>query len=160
MNAEKHRRLMTILSKQGIKDDTRHDLVYYWTAGRTSSSRELFDQELTDLIWKIEHDFAFGHDITRSVDVLRQLALKQKRSIVLTIAQRTGIHEGTNFDKFNAFMETRSILKKRLIKYTIEELDDLVKQFRGLEANYLESAKKAGNKAWYQHYGFPEANEN
>jgi len=79
---------------------------------------------------------------------------------VLTIAQRVGIHEGTNFDKFNAFMETRSILKKRLSKYTLDELDELIKQFRGLEANFQKSAEKAGTKAWNKVNGFNQISDN
>lgn len=160
MNDVKHRRLMTILSKSGIDDNTRHDLVYYWTDGRTTSSRELYENEISDLIWKIEHDFAFSTDLKRSVDMLQQLALKQKRSVVLAIAQRCGIHGGTDFEKFNAWMEARSILKKRLNKYTFEELDELVQQMHALESNFKASAKKAGTKAWYQHHGLSEPKEN
>ena len=149
----KHRHLMTLLSRAGVDDETRHDLVYSWTAGRTQSTTGLYEQELNDLIWKIENDSFFSGNIKHTANAMLELEIKRKRSIVLAIAQRVGIHEGTSFDKFNAWMEARSVLKKRLSKYTFEELDELISQMHQLEANFKKSAEKAGTKAWYQHYG-------
>lgn len=148
-----HRHLMALLTKAGIDNDTRHELVYSWTNGRTESTRDLSEGELADLVWKIENDHSFSSNLKRTAGAIKELAIKEKRSTVLAIAQRTGIHEGTSFEKFNHWMETRSILKKRLGKYTFEELDELVKQMHALEANYKASAEKAGTKAWYKHYG-------
>lgn len=153
MNESKHRQLMTILTKKGFDSDARHDLIYSFTEGRTSSSRGLFDIELYELINQLQ-----GAE-TRDRASL-QLKMKEKRAIVLSIAQRVGIHEGTNFDKFNAFMEARSILKKRLNKYTLDELDELIKQFRGLEANFKKSAENPGTKAWNKSNGFSQISDN
>ncbi len=86
--------------------------------------------------------------------------MKQRRSTVLAIAQRVGIHEGTSFDKFNGWMRERSIYKKQLQKYSYEELGELVKQMHALEANYKASLLKAGTKAWHHHYGLPESSGN
>lgn len=158
--ATKHRRLMTILGKKGVDEQTRHDLVYMWTQGRTDSSKDLYENELTDILWKLQNDRTFSFNIKQSVNAMMELAVKQKRSTVLAIAQRTGIHTGTDFEQFNNWMENRSILKKRLSKYTFDELDELIKQMHALEANYKASAQKAGTKAWYRHYGLPETNEN
>lgn len=160
MNESKHRQLMAILNKQGYDADARHDLIYSFTEGRTISTRELFDIELTELVNQLN-----GADPHRRLSAEQskaglQLALKEKRAIVLSIAQRVGIHEGTNFDKFNAFMEARSFLKKRLNKYTIDELDDLIRQFRGLEANFQKSAENAGTKAWNKVNGFSQLSDN
>jgi len=154
MNESKHRQLMAILNKKGFDADSRHELIYSFTDGRTKSSRELYDLELTELVNELNKIEQASSQLTE------KLALKEKRSIVLTIAQRVGIHEGTNFDKFNAFMETRSILKKRLSKYTLDELDELIKQFRGLEANFQKSAEKAGTKAWNKVNGFNQISDN
>jgi len=87
-------------------------------------------------------------------------ALKQKRSVVLAIAQRTGLHSGTDFKKFNSWMEGHSILKKSLKKYALEELDELIKQMHALEANYVRSAGTPGTKAWEHHYGLPGSANN
>jgi hypothetical protein len=151
---------MAILNKQGYDSDARHDLIYSFTEGRTISTRDLFDIELNELVNQLN-----GADPHRCLSAEQskaglQIALKEKRAIVLAIAQRTGIHEGTNFDKFNAFMEARSILKKGLNKYNIDELDDLIKQFRGLEANFNKSADNAGTKAWNKANGFSQISEN
>lgn len=154
MNESKHRQLMAILNKKGFDADSRHELVYSFTEGRTKSTRELYDLELTQLVNEL-------NKIEKaSVQLNEKLVIKEKRAVVLSIAQRTGIHEGTNFDKFNAFMETRSILKKRLDKYTIDELDLLIKQFRGLEANFLKSAEHTGTKAWNKANGFSQPSNN
>jgi len=145
---------MAILTKKGFDADSRHELVYSFTDGRTKSTRDLYDLELTDLVNQL-------NKIEQASSQLNEkIALKEKRAIVLAIAQRTSIHEGTNFDKFNAFMETRSILKKRLSKYSLIELEDLIKQFRGLEANFQKSAEKAGTKAWNKTNGFSQISTN
>lgn len=154
MNESKHRQLMAILNKKGFDADSRHELVYSYTEGRTKSTRELFDLELTDLVNQLQKIEQASSQLTEKI------ALKEKRAIVLAIAQRTGIHEGTSFDKFNAFMETRSILKKRLSKYTLDELEDLIRQFRGLEANFNKSAEKSGTKAWNKANGFSQISDN
>jgi len=154
MNESKHRQLMAILTKKGFDADSRHELVYSYTQGRTKSTRELYDLELTDLVNQLNKVEQTSNHLAE------KMALKEKRAIVLAIAQRTGIHEGTNFDKFNAFMEARSILKKRLNKYTLDELDQLIKQFRGLEANFQKSAENAGTKAWNKANGFNQLSNN
>ncbi len=153
---EKHRKLMTLLSRAGIDEETRHELVFSWTGGRTQSTTALYENELNDIIWKLQNDRLFSSNIKRSANAMMELAIKQKRSAVLAIAQKVGIHEGTNFEKFNNFMTSRSILKKKLTKYTFDELDQLIHQFKSIEANFDKSKEKAFNKAWHQHYGVPE----
>lgn len=154
MNESKHRQLMAILTKKGFDADSRHELIYSFTEGRTKSTRELYDIELTDLVNQLNKIERASSQLTE------KMALKEKRAIVLSIAQRTGIHEGTSFDKFNAFMDARSILNKRLNKYTLDELDELIKQFRGLEANFRKSAEKVGTKAWNKANGFSQISNN
>lgn len=152
IDARKHRKLMTILSKMGISDDQRHDLIYSWTQGRTKSTTELQSDELQNLLWKLEHDFNFQ----TSIEPYLQLDLKKKRSQVLAIAQRCDIHDGTSFVKFNRFMLNSSKFKKPLNKHSLEELDVLIKQFRGLEQNYMRSAAQAGTKAYNHAHGFAD----
>jgi hypothetical protein len=155
-----HGRLMAILTKLHFTDDDRHNLVYAWTQGRTQSSLGLTENELRDVIWKLENQFSFGQNPTETSAAIMELALKQKRATVLAIAQRTGIHEGTNFKKFNNFMLNSSILKKKLNKYTLEELDQLIAQFHALEANFKASAQKAYTKAWHKYHNIPETSKN
>lgn len=146
---QKHRQLMTVLHRLGINDDQRHDLVYNYTNGRTSSTRELTEGELNGLVWRLHKDLRSANNTA-----MVELQLKKKRSTVLAIAQRCGIHTGTDFTAFNSFMKNRSIHKKELHKYTLDELTDLVKQFRGLERNYKASAQNPGTKAWNKARGW------
>ena len=89
-----------------------------------------------------------------------EMTLRDKRSIVLTIATRTGIKEADSWTKFNTWMLNSSCLKKELHQYKIDELDQLIKQFRGLEANYNKSASKTGTKAWMHKNKFQPLSQN
>ncbi|WP_413533679.1 hypothetical protein [Empedobacter brevis] len=89
-----------------------------------------------------------------------QMNLRDKRSIVLTIATRTGIKDADCWIKFNNWMLNCSVLKKELHKYNSDELDKLIKQFRGLEANYCKSATKTGTKAWMHKNKFQPLSQN
>ncbi len=88
------------------------------------------------------------------------LAKKKLRSQVLTIATRTGIHDTNDWEKFNRFMLHNSVCKKSLNLYNLEELEELVLQFRALERNYNKSADKTGTKAWAHKWGLPSTSNN
>ena len=144
------RRMMALFAKAHITDDMRNELVYAWTSGRTVSSSDLELKEMRDIIWKFENQF----DAPATVLYI-EAEKKKLRAIVLKIATETGIKEPDNFVKFNRFMLEYSVLKKELPKYTLQELFALVKQFRGLEANFKRSAANPGTKAWYHAAGLP-----
>lgn len=97
---------------------------------------------------------------SKEISAEHELIMKRKRSIILTIATKTGIKEPDSWSKFNLWMKKSSIFKKELHAYDYEELDQLIRQFRGLEANYEESSKKVGNKAWHHATGIPRVSEN
>ncbi|GGE89389.1 hypothetical protein GCM10010984_03770 [Chishuiella changwenlii] len=80
----------------------------------------------------------------------QQIMLRNKRSIALTIATRTGIKEVDSWEKFNNWMLKRSVLKKELYRYNLDELDLLIKQFRALEKNHNNTIIQLGIKAWLQ----------
>lgn len=96
----------------------------------------------------------------QSLSAEMELMMKRKRSNILTIATKTGIKEADSWTKFNNWMLSSSIHKKALNAYNYDELDDLNKQFRQLEINYTNSAKKVGNKAWHHATGIPRSSEN
>ncbi|NLN33847.1 MAG: hypothetical protein GX159_09685 [Flavobacteriaceae bacterium] len=89
-----------------------------------------------------------------------EILMRNKRSTVLTIATRTGIKKPDTWDEFNNWMKTKSVHKKDLHRYSSDELDDLIRQFRALESNFKKSAEKVGTKAWYQKTGLPQASFN
>lgn len=149
-------KLMTLFSKYGIDEKQRHEMIFAWTSGRTESAKDLHTLEIDDLIEKLESDFRYR----TNVDAYTELEKKQKRSIVLTIATRTKIHDPSDWSKFNNFMLKSSIEKKALKDYELDELDDLIRQFRGLEANFKKSAKTAGTKAFFDSKGLPQINSN
>ncbi len=147
-----HRQLMTILGKKGFDEKSRHNLVYLYTDGRTKSTRDLSPQEVKTLIGKLQNG---NSKMAFNVDRSAEIECKKKRSIVLTIATRVGLHNPNDWNVFNNFMISRSILKRQLNKYDINELDKLVQQFRGIEANYNKSAKKIGTKANQHKFKLP-----
>lgn len=159
-----HGRLMALLHRAGIDDNARHDLVYAWTKGRTKSSTMLTGEEIRDLVWRFEHEFQQGrHEVdgTRmGVDLIVTFEMKRIRSVILKIATYVGLKEPNSFDRFNNFMKNRSVLKKELHKYTLDELHLLQAQFRQIEKNYERSANTGGTKAWYDKHGIPEPNIN
>jgi len=140
---------MTLLSKSGFDDAQRHELVYNWTNGRTQSTKDLSEFELSQIIHRIESTIDFGKEITIEMEDEK----RRKRSIVLAIATRVGIFQNGNWDDFNRFMEKSSVLHKPLYKYTNSELDKLIKQFRSIEYNYHKSAQKVTTKAHKHKYG-------
>ena len=148
MNYRHYFALEKRLQKAGYQID-RAEVVAELTKGRTSSLRELSHIEYTDLINQMRQFAA------ESATYDMETECKRKRSQVLAIATRTGLKDPNDWRKFNSFMKERSILKKPLIKYKLSELGALVRQFRGIEANYKKSASKPGTAAWHHKLGFP-----
>lgn len=96
----------------------------------------------------------------QSLSAEMELIMKRKRSAILTLATKTGIKERDCWVKFNNWMLVSSIHKKVLNAYDYDELDELTKQFRALEANYENSAEKTGTKAWHHSTGIPKPSIN
>lgn len=159
-----HGRLMALMTRAGITDDARHDLVYAWTQGRTNSSRQLTVDELRDLVWKFDNQFNSSGNEPQStragINLVVDAEMKRLRSIILKIATYVGIKERDGFDSFNSFMKHRSVCKKELHKYTLEELHKLRAQFHQLEKNYERSAQQQGTKAWFEKQHLPGVGAN
>lgn len=85
---------------------------------------------------------------------------RKLRSQILTIATKVGIHNPSDWDKFNRFMLHKSVGKKTLNLYSKDELKFVVKQFRGIEANYDASAETKGTKAYYHKRGLQKPSLN
>lgn len=96
----------------------------------------------------------------QSLSAEMELIMKRKRSMILTLATKTGIKETDSWTKFNDWMNKSSIHKKSLNAYGYDELDELTKQFRGIEVNYENSAEKTGTKAWHHATGIPKPSTN
>ena len=146
-----HRKLMTLLSKAKIDERSRHDLIYSFTKGRTKSTKDLTLAEVKALCSKMEGSFAF----VKNIDAYTEIERRKKRSIVLKIATDVGIHDTSDWSSFNNFMKNSSCLKKQLNHYEIDELDQLIRQFRAIKANFNRSAKKVGTKAHSHKFKLP-----
>lgn len=148
MNSSKHIALMSCLSKNGLNDESqRHELVFEWTNGRTSSSKLMYDYEIDYVINNLTKGFTDPAKELAALDIVK----RDKRAVILAIAGRVGFFpdNSSNFDYLNAWMVKNSILKKELWKYKVDELDALTKQFRGIEAHFDKSAAVPGTKAWH-----------
>lgn len=145
------KQLMTLLGKAGVNDETRREMIFNFTNGRSESVKDLNERELQLLCNELQSRFLASD---------YEIQMRKKRSIVLTIATRTGIKSATSWNEFNKWMLNSSIYKKELHAYDYEELDQLIKQFRGLEGNYKKSAQKTGTKAWIHANGFSQISQN
>lgn len=138
-----HRQLMTLFSKLGVDDEQRHDIIAEFTKGRTESTKDLYAHEVNELCTRLQ-----GMLPQNTHRAQEELLLRKKRSVVLSIATRVGLHTSDDWGKFNRWMLERSILKKPLHLYNMDELNELIKQMYALEGNYNRSANKALMKAW------------
>lgn len=83
-----------------------------------------------------------------------EIELKRLRSIVLTDAQFVGLYTPDNWTRFNNFMKYRSILKKPLNAYTLDEFPLLIKQFKSIRSKFVSSKMTIGDAQWYNYFGF------
>lgn len=119
----------------------------YLHTKRTTDIDELTDDELSEI-----YELFFPKQPTTEeqlFDAKNKDLLKRRRSNILTIATRIGIKQPDSWDKFNKWMLSRSIYKKRLLDHDLEELKALEIQMRAAEVNYDRSALIPGTKAWY-----------
>jgi hypothetical protein len=79
--------------------------------------------------------------------------LKRLRSIILSDATKIGIYTVGDWTRFNQFMKAKSVLKKDLKDYKLEEFPSLIKQFKSIRYHISQQAMKPGTKAWYQYLG-------
>lgn len=139
-----HRQLMTLMSKLSVDKEQRHEIIWRFTHGRTESTKDLHASEVNELCTRLQGVLPQNEHKAQEA-----LMIKKKRSVVLTIATETGIHQPHDWNAFNGWMLRSSILKKPLNLYNSEELDSLIKQMYKLRDRYRCSASKIGSKAWW-----------
>ncbi|WP_172918547.1 hypothetical protein [Capnocytophaga canis] len=86
--------------------------------------------------------------------LIDEMELKRLRSIVLTDAQFVGLYTPDNWTRFNNFMKYRSVLKKLLNAYTLDEFPLLIKQFKSIRSKFVSSKMRVGDTQWYNYFGF------
>ena len=147
---------MIIALRQKLSPNALEQAVWLETH-RTCQLLEATDEELNNLYHRFCHTPNYK---AIAEDLLNESEVKRLRSIILADAQVMGILKQNNWVYFNKFMKERSPLKKFLRDYTLEELPELVRQFKSMRTKFEKVAVKVGSKQWYILFGIAEPSMN
>ncbi|MBT0550445.1 hypothetical protein J5307_10950, partial [Riemerella anatipestifer] len=115
------KKLQTLLSKKGFNTDERHEVIYEFTNGRTSSSRELNSQELEDLCNALEGvKKSKTQLISTCLSILEAEGIHRPNEPLLEITEKGA--KPNPFGHLNRWMLERSVYKKPLAFHSAEEL--------------------------------------
>lgn len=120
------------LSRKGIDQDGKKELVLSATGGRTDSIREMSNVEAINLLKSL-------NDKADNYDENREKKLKMKRKILAYCHEMNWETDDGKVDmkRVNGYCEKSGYLKKKFNDYKIDELPKLVQQFARMRANYL-----------------------
>lgn len=146
---QQNKALYTLFASLGIDSDTKQELIYEYSGGRTSKSSELYQMEAHKLIG----DLAEKANPTKpQTTKLTQEELEAKypghkmRRKVISIARELGWFE-RNSGKFeigllNSFLVKYGFGHKTLNEYNYEELPRLISQMEKIQVKDYVTAKK------------------
>ncbi|MBE7648653.1 hypothetical protein [Tenacibaculum finnmarkense] len=129
------------------------DAIFDQSNFRTSNIEELTESELKALYYLF---FPSEKTITIEEELKRmetQQMLKRLRSMILKDAQCIGLYKPDDWQKFNAFMKNKSVLKKPLNSYEVCEFPALIIQFKSMRHKFEKSKTKVGTADWYNFIG-------
>lgn len=115
--AKNYKRFYALLKKNPDADKT--ELVMSFTDERTTSLREMTDEEFNALCDALQYGAGQGYEQQSMAD------LKRSRSAVLVRLQRLGIETVDNWDGIDQFCLSKRIAGKRFAALTVEDLDAL-----------------------------------
>ncbi|AZZ59804.1 hypothetical protein OKE68_04405 [Riemerella anatipestifer] len=142
------KKLQTLFSKKGFNTDERHEVIYNFTNGRTQSSRELSTRELEDLCNALEGiKKSKTKLISTCLSILEAEGIHRPNEPILEFTEKGA--KPNPFGHLNKWMLERSIYKKPLAFHSVSELEVLLRQLHKLAENNKKSAKKFGNKAYW-----------
>ena len=147
---------MIIALRQKLSPNALEQAVWLETH-RTCQLLEATDEELNNLYHRFCHTPNYK---AIAEDLLNESEVKRLRSIILADAQVMGILKQNNWVYFNKFMKERSPLKKFLRDYTLDELPELVRQFKSMRTKFEKASVKVGSKQWYTLFGIAEPSMN
>ena len=116
------KRLHVLYAQYRLDEDTRRNLIYELTDGRTSSTAGLTYAEA---------QYLAGYITGAAGTTLDDKALKRQRSAVLLRLQKIGI-DTTDWIKVNAFLEDIRIAGKPFYKLDYEELTGLIPKLEAI----------------------------
>ncbi|WP_161531292.1 hypothetical protein [Riemerella anatipestifer] len=142
------KKLQTLFSKKGFNRDERHEVIYEFTNGRTSSSRELNRQELIDLCNALEGiKKSKTQLVSACLSILESEGIHRPNEPLLEITEKGA--KPNPFGHLNRWMLERSIYKKPLAFHSVSELEVLLRQLHKLADNNRKASKTFGNKAYW-----------
>lgn len=143
------KKLQTLFSKKGFTTDDRHEIIYNYTNGRTSSSRELNSQELEDLCNALQGiKKSKTQLISTCLAILEQEGIHCPNEPLLEVTEKGA--KPNPFGHLNRWMLKSSVYKKPLPFYSVAELNVLLRQLHKLAENNRKASKKFGNKAYWK----------
>ena len=120
-------RFYAICKAKGIDlEQFKDDLISEFTHGRTTSLKEMRDEEYDELCDCLQND---RHQSERSEAYLARR--RKSRSAVLYRIQKLGV-DTTDFSKVNAFCQDRRIAGKPFGMLTVDELDALIPKLESM----------------------------
>ena len=119
--------------QQGWDEDTYRNLIYQFSGGRTTSSKELTKKEATSLIRK----FLGTDKVKKSEWMERKGVIEAIYALSFEIPflnqgyeSNTPEEKEMNKAKINKFVMTHGVVRTPIAKQTYEELQKTLKQFR------------------------------
>lgn len=116
------KRLHVLYAQYHLDEDTRRNLIYELTDGRTSSTAGLTYAEA---------QYLAGYITGAAGATLDDKVLKKQRSAVLLRLQKIGI-DTTDWNRVNAFLEDIRIAGKPFYKLDYEELTGLIPKLEAI----------------------------
>lgn len=144
--------------QQKFPEKSLEQSIWLHTGYRTGSIDELEPEELEKFYYLF-----FPKQPTEKQLLIKEYnesRLKGLRSVILKDAQYIGLYDPQDWTSFNNFMNNLSVLKKPLNKYTADEFDELIKQFKSLKSKYQKAAKIPYTKEWYHKNKLPMPSTN
>lgn len=138
-----NRRLHQLLNQAGILGEDKQALVYEFSHGRGTSSKDLLMVEAQHLIQHLEG--ALGLLATAPTPEQEEASDKMRRKIISLAHEMRWYVEGTgrvDMARVNGWCQARGFGKKVLNQYTHDELTKLLSQFKIVYSKYLSDFTK------------------
>lgn len=114
---------------------------------KTTILEELTTQQLETLISIYEPKQV----PTQENSLIETILKKEWKSNILAKAEKYGIKDKGDFQKFNLWMLQRSMFKKHLNAHSLEELKALHRQICSVGSNNRKASINIGSKSWWKH---------
>ena len=122
MSVQNYHRFYASLNRLpgGNTEDMKESLVWSFTDGRTTSLKEMTQNEYNAMCASLEERTGWKEQ------------LKKKRSVCLKLMQKSGI-DTTDWQRINAFCEDPRIAGKEFARLTSEELEKISVKLRSIQ---------------------------